>query len=182
MAKYIPPIGRVVGGSYDGSFIYWLITKEETEYFAVSPSERLRVGIFVQIDDNPITFEVRDGILNHVWGSTPSTLEGKIVQFADRIAYINHDIDDACRAGVISPDDIPNDIRDVLGSTHSGRINTMVTAVIESSLGKNEVSMKPEVLEKMLDLRKYLFDNVYFNPKAKGEEKKAEILVEKLYY
>ncbi|MCR5035110.1 MAG: hypothetical protein K6B42_06835 [Clostridia bacterium] len=66
MAKYIPPIGRVVGGSYDGSFVYWLITKEETEYFAVSPNERLRVGIFVQIDDNPITFEVRDGDIARV--------------------------------------------------------------------------------------------------------------------
>ncbi len=61
MAKLIPPIGRVVGGSYDGSFIYWLIEKDQTEYFAVSPNERLRIGMFVGIEDNPITFEVRDG-------------------------------------------------------------------------------------------------------------------------
>ena len=61
MAKYIPPIGRVVEGSYDGSFVYWPIEKDETEYFAVSPNERLRVGIFVRIEDNPITFEIRDG-------------------------------------------------------------------------------------------------------------------------
>jgi len=61
MAKLIPPIGRVVGGSYDGSFIYWLIEKDQTEYFAVSPNDRLRVGLFVQIDDNPITFEIRRG-------------------------------------------------------------------------------------------------------------------------
>ena len=66
MAKYIPPIGRVVGGSYDGSFLYWLINKDKTEYFAVSPNERLRVGIFVQIDDNPITFEIRNGDIARV--------------------------------------------------------------------------------------------------------------------
>ena len=143
-------------------------------------SQSLRVvDIYEKLN---LTFEVRDGILNHVWGRIPATLEGRIVQFADRIAYINHDIDDACRAGVISPGDIPEDIRNVVGSTHSGRINTMVTAVIESSLGRNEITMIPEVLDSMLSLRKYLFDNVYFNPKAKGEEKKAEILIEKLYY
>ena len=66
MAKLIPPIGRVVEGTYDGSFIYWLITKDQTEYFAVSPKERLRVGVFVQIEDNPITFEVRDGDIARV--------------------------------------------------------------------------------------------------------------------
>ena len=66
MAKYIPPIGRVVGGSYDGSFLYWLINKDKTEYFAVSPNERLRVGVFVQIDDNPITFEIRNGDIARV--------------------------------------------------------------------------------------------------------------------
>ena len=143
-------------------------------------SQSLRVvDIYEKLN---LTFEVRDGILNHVWGSTPATLEGKIVQFADRIAYINHDIDDACRAGIITPDDIPSDIRAVVGETHSGRINTMVTAVIESSIGKDDITMREDVLEKMLALRKYLFDNVYFNPEAKGEEKKAEHLVEKLYY
>ena len=61
MAKLIPPIGRVVGGSYDGSFIYWLIEKDQTEYFAVSPNDRLRIGMFIRIDDNPITFEIHDG-------------------------------------------------------------------------------------------------------------------------
>ena len=157
---------RVLQRCYDSSFSH--------------NSQSLRVvDVYEKLN---LTYEVRDGILNHVWGSSPATLEGRIVQFADRIAYINHDIDDACRAGVITPDDIPSDIRKVLGGTHSARINTMVTAVIESSIGKNEITMEPTVLENMLKLRKYLFDNVYFNSKAKGEEKKAELLVEKLYY
>lgn len=129
-----------------------------------------------------LTYEVRDGILNHVWGNTPSTLEGKIVQFADRIAYINHDIDDACRAGVMKPNDIPDDIYKVLGETHSGRINRMVTSVIRASEDKNDIIMEDEVLICTLKLRELLFDLVYFNPAAKGEEGKAEEMLRMLYY
>ena len=128
-----------------------------------------------------LTWEVRDGILNHTGSDMASTLEGVIVKFADRIAYINHDIDDACRAGILRPDDIPRDIRDVLGDGNSVRINKMVSSVIEASADKNEISMTPEVGEAMMALRKFLFDNVYYNPAAKSEEVKAMELLARLF-
>ena len=86
-----------------------------------------------------LTWEVRDGMLNHAGDCVASTLEGRIIKFADRIAYINHDIDDACRAGILKPDDIPKDITDVLGQGHSQRINTMVTAVIDASKDQPDI-------------------------------------------
>ena len=128
-----------------------------------------------------LTWEVRDGILNHTGSDMASTLEGVIVKFADRIAYINHDIDDACRAGILRPDDIPRDIRDVLGDGNSVRINKMVSSVIEASTDKNEISMTPDVGEAMMALRKFLFDNVYYNPAAKSEEVKAMELLARLF-
>ncbi len=128
-----------------------------------------------------LTWEVRDGILNHTGGNVASTLEGSIIKFADRIAYINHDIDDACRAGILSPDDIPKEFTSVLGQSHGERINTMVTSVIEASRDRNAIEMTPEVLKATNDLRSFLFDNVYYNPLAKREEIKAMDLLKRLY-
>ena len=128
-----------------------------------------------------LTFEVRDGIVNHTGESLASTLEGIIVKFADRIAYVNHDIDDALRAGIISDDDIPPYLKDVLGKTQGERINTMVQSVVEASTGKNEISMTPEIEKASRKLREFLFDRVYYNPKAKGEEVKAKEMLIRLY-
>jgi len=128
-----------------------------------------------------LTWEVRDAIVNHTGGHLASTLEGVIVKFADRIAYINHDIDDSVRAGIISHDDIPKHLREVLGDTHSTRINRMVAAVVEGSRDSDTIQMTPEVGEATTELRKYLFDNVYYNPKAKKEEVKAMELLKNLY-
>ena len=124
-----------------------------------------------------LTVEVRDGILNHAGENKAATLEGRIIKFADRIAYINHDIDDACRAGIMTIDDIPEDILKVVGRGHSERINTMVTAVIGASQGQPDISMTPEVFEAYEALRDFLFEAVYKNPKAKGEEKKAKAML-----
>ena len=121
-----------------------------------------------------LTAEVRNGIVNHVWGNTPSTLEGKIVQFSDRIAYINHDIDDACRAGIMKESDLDSDLLEILGYNHSDRINTMVSSIIKQSTGKPIVEMEPEVFRATIGLRTQLFELVYKNPQAKGEEAKAE--------
>ncbi len=129
-----------------------------------------------------LTWEVRDGILNHSGDCQAATLEGRILKFADRIAYINHDIDDACRAGILSLDDIPASILDVLGRRHGERINTMVTAVIEASHDKPEISITPDVGKAMNDLRDFLFDAVYRNPVAKGEESKAQTMLEELFH
>lgn len=128
-----------------------------------------------------LTWEVRDGIVNHTGSHMASTLEGVIVKFADRIAYINHDIDDACRAGILKPDDIPADLRRTLGETHGERINRMVTSVVEASADRPEISMEPEIREATDKLRTFLFESVYTNPVAKSEEGKAKGLIAALY-
>lgn len=128
-----------------------------------------------------LTWEVRDAIVNHTGENTAATLEGCIIKYADRIAYINHDIDDACRAGILTADSIPRKLRSTLGDTHSTRINTMVNAVIDASRDKPHISMTPEIGEAMDELRKFLFANVYLNPAAKSEEGKAQTLLISLY-
>lgn len=120
-----------------------------------------------------LTWEVKDAILNHTGSCEASTLEGKIIKLADRIAYINHDIDDACRAKIMCIEDIPKEIRDVLGSGHSQRINTLVSSIISESMDKPYVKMSDEVSSAMLELRSFLFQNVYTNKIVKAEEEKA---------
>ena len=128
-----------------------------------------------------LTYEVRDGILNHTSEGYPQTLEGKIVLIADRIAYINHDIDDAIRANIIKNEDLPKDCLKNLGYTHGTRINTMIYDVIENSLGKNEVSMSEEIGYYSNKLRKFMFERVYLNKNVKSEENKAKYIVEFLF-
>ncbi len=128
-----------------------------------------------------LTWEVRDGIVNHTGDDLASTLEGVIVKFADRIAYINHDIDDACRAGILKISDIPADILKVLGEGHGHRINTMVSAVIEGSAEGDSIRMTEEIGDATNRLRNFLFENVYFNPIAKAEEVKARDMLARLY-
>jgi dGTPase len=120
-----------------------------------------------------LTWEVKDAILNHTGSCESATLEGKIIKIADRIAYINHDIDDACRAGILCIEDIPLEIRNVLGDGHSKRINTLVSSVISESLDKPYIKMSDEIGEAMMELRSFLFKNVYTNKMVKGEEEKA---------
>ncbi|MCI8630805.1 MAG: deoxyguanosinetriphosphate triphosphohydrolase [Firmicutes bacterium] len=122
-----------------------------------------------------LTREVRDGILNHTGPVLPMTLEGQIVKLSDRIAYINHDIDDALRSGVISESELPKDCIDVLGSTHGRRIDTLVTSMIENSAGRNIISMDSECLESMNKLRAFMFENVYHNNKVKKDEDLADV-------
>lgn len=128
-----------------------------------------------------LTFEVRDGILNHTGVNKPATLEGQIVKIADRIAYINHDIDDALRAGIITIRDLPKDAIDVLGDTHSKRIDTMNKDMIVSSYNVSEIKMSSKVENAMLSLRKYLFNKVYIGSEAKKEENKAKNMLKMLY-
>ncbi len=128
-----------------------------------------------------LTWEVRDGIVNHTGSSMASTLEGVIVKFADRIAYINHDIDDACRAGILSPEDIPKDLREILGERHGERINNMVSAVIRASADRNEIRMDPDFQDATNRLRAFLFANVYTSPIAKAEESKAKEMLGLLF-
>jgi dGTPase len=128
-----------------------------------------------------LNYEVRDGILNHTGDNLPSTLEGRIVRIADRIAYINHDIDDAIRGGIISTNNLPENAVKILGDTHSSRINTMVRDIIYNSWGKNEIRQSDEVKKASNELREFLFKNVYIGSKAKREEKKVKWLIRELY-
>ena len=129
-----------------------------------------------------LTFEVRDGILNHTGDDRAVTLEGRIVKFADRIAYINHDIDDAIRAKVICAEDIPLALRNVLGHTHGERIDRMVRSVISASADLADICMEEEIGQATAKLRECMFENVYYNPVAKKEETKAKLLLEDLYF
>ena len=128
-----------------------------------------------------LTHEVRLGILGHTGEYIPETLEGQIVRRSDQIAYVNHDIDDAIRAGILSDDDIPEAIADILGHTHRDRINTLVCDVIAVSSEEGKIVLSPAVEKALKDLSSFMFDRVYRNPVAKGEEKKAKIMLQRLY-
>jgi dGTPase len=122
-----------------------------------------------------LTAEVRDGILGHTGEHMPYTLEGRVVRISDRIAYINHDIDDAIRAGIIEEGDLPADCARVLGNSTRGRIDTLVTDMIVTSDGRPDIRMSDEKWNAMDALRAYMFENVYFNPAVKKEEELSEI-------
>ena len=126
-----------------------------------------------------LTYEVRDGILCHTRGKEADTLEGRIVKLSDKIAYINHDIDDAVRGGVLSEDDIPLDIRLCLGFTKTQRINTLIISTIENT--EDEVKMADDVKDCFDRLHSFMFKYVYTNPVCKSEEGKAESMIKKLF-
>ncbi len=128
-----------------------------------------------------LTHEVLDGIACHSGEREPSTLEGKVVALSDRIAYINHDIDDACRAGVMHESDIPREYKDVLGHRHSKRINALVLDTIKASEGKNEIVMSEEVHNAMMGLRKFMFERVYRADYALRQEEKVRGMIAKLF-
>ncbi|AZO95028.1 deoxyguanosinetriphosphate triphosphohydrolase [Iocasia frigidifontis] len=133
------------------------------------------------IESLNLSFEVRDGILKHTGDEIPLTLEGEVVRIADRIAYINHDIDDALRAGVISREDLPLKEINLLGETHSERIDTMVRDMINSSWEQKVIKRSPAIKDATEKLRSFLFQKVYIGSAAKKEEEKAKRLVQHLY-
>ena len=128
-----------------------------------------------------LTHEVRNGILCHTGDPWPNTLEGMIVRRSDQIAYVNHDIDDAIRAGILTDNDIPKAITDVLGHSHRDRINTLVIDAISTSREAGEVCLSPNVDKALRDLRSFMFERVYRNPVAKGEERKAKNMLQRLF-
>ena len=128
-----------------------------------------------------LTKEVKDGILNHPKSGAPATLEGKCVSYADRVAYINHDLDDAIRAGILTENDVPSSVKKILGNTSKERINTAISSIYRNSAGKNFVKMESEVEEASERLRSFMFERVYLSPTAKGEEEKAERMLTETY-
>jgi dGTPase len=128
-----------------------------------------------------LTYEVRDGILCHTGARLPATWEGRVVRFSDRIAYINHDIDDALRAGLITVSDLPRKALNVLGYTHGDRISTAVTDMILTSQTAGEVAQSLPVANAMNLLREFMFRNVYISPAAKQFEAEGQHMIASLY-
>lgn len=133
-----------------------------------------------KLENLNLTVEVRDGMLNHSGDGRASTLEGQLIKFADRIAYINHDIDDAIRAGILQAGDLPRELTAILGDTHSQRISTMVNAVIAYGTD-GDIGMTEPHWEATMALRKFMFENVYFNSAAKSEDSKVADMIEHIY-
>jgi dGTPase len=128
-----------------------------------------------------LTHEVCDGILTHTGEQEPETMEGKIVRLVDRVAYINHDIDDAVRYGILGEADLPHDEIAVLGRTGSKRIDTLVGDIVEASEGAGEIRQSPEIGEAMLSLRAFMFERVYLGPKAAPEHDRAHEVMRRIF-
>jgi dGTPase len=146
--------------------------------------QSLRVVDYLEDDGRGLnlTWEVRDGIVNHTWSMpAPATLEAQVVRFADRIAYINHDVDDAVRAGVIEPAELPDDALGVLGRTHADRVKTLVTDLVDRSEDSPEIRMSDEAFRALETLRDFLFERVYLRDEARSEQDKAIALVRSLF-
>lgn len=145
--------------------------------------QSLRVVDYLENDGRGLNLsnEVRLGIVGHTGQYIPETMEGQVVRRSDQIAYVNHDIDDAIRAGILSADDLPREIVAVLGSTHRERINTLVCDMIFTSREAGEVCLTPSVDNALKKLRNFMFDRVYRNPVAKGEESKAKVMLQQLF-
>ena len=128
-----------------------------------------------------LTYEVRMGIVGHTGPRMPETMEGQIVRRSDQIAYVNHDIDDAVRAGILTNADIPREISDLIGNTHSQRIDTFVCDLIDTSREAGEIRLSPAVDQALKNLRAFMFERVYRNPVAKAEETKAKDMLKRLF-
>ena len=145
--------------------------------------QSLRVVDILEKDGQGLNLcnEVREGIVGHTGPVIPKTLEGQIVRRADQIAYVNHDIDDAIRAGILTAEDIPGDIAAILGENQRDRINTLVCDMIFTSREAGSICMTPEIQKALADLRSFMFARVYHNPVAKGEESKARDMLQMLF-
>ena len=145
--------------------------------------QSLRVVDILEKDGQGLNLcnEVREGIVGHTGPVIPKTLEGQIVRRADQIAYVNHDIDDAIRAGILTAEDIPRDIAAILGENQRDRINTLVCDMIFTSREAGSICMTPQIQKALADLRSFMFARVYHNPVAKGEESKARDMLQMLF-
>lgn len=145
--------------------------------------QSLRVVDILEKDGQGLNLcnEVREGIVGHTGPVLPKTLEGQIVRRADQIAYVNHDIDDAIRAGILTAEDIPRDIAAILGENQRDRINTLVCDIIFTSREAGSICMTPQIQKALADLRSFMFARVYHNPVAKGEESKARDMLQMLF-
>ncbi len=156
---------------------------DEVKYLFLHNEQSLRVVDLIENNGRGLnlTEEVRDGILHHTGSVRAKTLEGRIVAIADRIAYVNHDIDDAIRARILSEDDLPASTHAILGKDHSTRIQTLVVDMVKTSSEVGDIRMSDEVWHAMMELREFLFDNVYRCDAVYGEVKKGQRLINILF-
>jgi dGTPase len=146
--------------------------------------QSLRVVDYLERDGQGLnlTWEVRDGIVNHTWSMPmPATLEGQVVRFADRLGYVNHDIDDAIRAGILTEEDLPNEAASLLGPSHSQRIDTLVRDIVETSTAAPEVGMSEPVAGALDTLRDFMFERVYLREEAHDQQEKAIGVIRSLF-
>jgi dGTPase len=145
--------------------------------------QSLRVVVYLERNSQGLnlTAEVKDGIVNHTGPNIPFTLEGNIVRIGDRIAYLCHDYDDGNRAGMITPDDLPKTVSTLLGTNPSQMITVMVSDLIESSTGKNQIVMSAKIQEAMQDFRQFMFERIYHSKDLEPDRKKAKYVIHKLY-
>ncbi len=129
-----------------------------------------------------LTFEVRDGIINHEMNLRPATLEGRVVRLSDKIAYMHHDMDDALRGGILVESDVPRDLAKVIGETNREWIDTFIHDIISNSMDKDDIMMSDDVYDAFHRLRKFMFEKVYTNPVAKSQESKVEDMIKILYH
>ena len=128
-----------------------------------------------------LTWEVRDGIVNHSMSRKAATLEGRVVRLADKIAYMNHDMDDAMRAGILAEDDVPSDLRAALGQSRKDRLDFLIKDIVANSAGRDDIYMSDVAWNGFLGLQKFMFDNLYYNPLCKSEEAKAYTMLLALF-
>lgn len=129
-----------------------------------------------------LTWEVRDGIINHEMNLRPATLEGRVVRLSDKIAYMHHDMDDALRGGILVESDVPRDLAKVIGETNREWIDTFIHDIISNSMDRDDIMMSEEVYDAFHRLRKFMFEKVYTNPVAKSQESKVEDMIKILYH
>jgi dGTPase len=172
-----PPFGHAGEEALD------LVLRERFDLGFRHNEHSLRVVDVLERDGRGLnlTEEVRDGILNHTGASDPFTLEGSVVKLVDRVAYINHDIDDAVRAGVLREEELPREELDILGPTGARRIDTLVHDIVESSAEAGEIRQTPEIGEAMLSLRRFMFERVYLGPQAAADNARAQAVVRKIF-
>ncbi len=128
-----------------------------------------------------LTWEVRDGIVNHEMDLSPSTLEGKVVRLSDKIAYMHHDMDDAIRGGIIMESEVPEELAKVIGHSNGEWLDTFIHDIVANSINKDDIQMSEEVYDAFHKLRRFMFERVYTNPVAKGQEGKVEEMIKILY-
>jgi dGTPase len=165
-----PPFGHAGEGALDAAL------RERFDRSFRHNEQSLRIA-----ESLNLTAEVRDGILTHTGPVEPATLEGKIVRLVDRVAYINHDIDDAVRAGVLDPSDLPREELALLGDSGARRIDTLVHDLVETSEREGDIAQSPEIGEAMLSLRSFMFERVYLGPLSRGEHERAAATVRRIF-